>query len=229
MYFLLSIEFLDDMTLPQISLVSGAPNIVCQGQIDPFVSNSFPSSVQKNRGYTLKTSRSRSRSRSRDRSRAYIETDGFNSEDDFDEEKIGELYHFKIKNVPINFQKATSVPFMDDIKRVPYTNNYSIKLDQTMANNIEIPANHQFRFPMKHAPPLPRGPVMIFIQNEKESNFSTQTWIKAENNYFSLDTTSSNEIYACYSVVSGEKTKEKIHHESREAKKQKLDENILYR
>ena len=31
--FVSSIEFLDDVTLPQISLVSGAPNIACQGQI----------------------------------------------------------------------------------------------------------------------------------------------------------------------------------------------------
>ena len=27
--------------------------------------------------------------------------------EDFDEEKIGELYHFKLRNVPINFEKAT--------------------------------------------------------------------------------------------------------------------------
>ena len=77
-------------------------------------------------------------------------------EDEFEEEKVGELYHFKIKNVPINYQKATSVPFMDDITNVPYSESYSIKLDSTMADNEVVPARHHFHFPLKYAPPLPR-------------------------------------------------------------------------
>ena len=78
------------------------------------------------------------------------------SDEDFDEEKVGELYHFKIKNVPVNFGKATSVPFMDDIMNIPYTNKYSITLDNTKADNKEVMAKHHFKFPMKYAPPLPR-------------------------------------------------------------------------
>ena len=34
------IPFLDDVTIPQLSLVSGAPKIACQGQTDPLVSGS---------------------------------------------------------------------------------------------------------------------------------------------------------------------------------------------
>ena len=34
-----SIQFMDDITLPQLSLVSGVPNIACTGEVDPFVSN----------------------------------------------------------------------------------------------------------------------------------------------------------------------------------------------
>ena len=77
-------------------------------------------------------------------------------EEEFDEEKVGELYHFKIKNVPLNFQKATSVPFMDDIMNVPFENKYSITLDDGKADNKEVPAKHHFKFAMKYAPPLPK-------------------------------------------------------------------------
>ena len=87
---------------------------------------------------------------------AYDDASADDSDEDFDEEKVGELYHFKIKNVPINFQKATSVPFMDDIMNVPYTNKYSIILDNQKADNKEVLAKHHFKFLMKHAPPLPR-------------------------------------------------------------------------
>merc|ERR1712012_894099 len=128
-----SIQFMDDITLPQLSLVSGVPNIACAGECDPFVANGIPPNKKQRMGYESRAymssaPRRRERSRSRDRS----EMD--NSDDNFDEEKVGELYHFKIKNVPVNFQKATSVPFMDDINNVPYSESYSIKLDSTMAD-----------------------------------------------------------------------------------------------
>ena len=86
------------------------------------------------------------------------EIDMFSTTEDesFDEEKVGELYHFKIKNVPINFQKATNVPFMDDIVNVPYEDHYLIELDNNLAHNREVPANHRFKFSLRYAPPLPR-------------------------------------------------------------------------
>ena len=156
-----SIQFLDDITLPQISLVSGVPNISCIGESDPLVSNGIQ---QQNRSRApqqpmmMKSSRQNqvglfgSAPQAEADSMEYVE----DSDEDFDEEKVGELYHFKIKNVPVNFGKATSVPFMDDIMNIPYTNKYSITLDNTKADNKEVMANHHFKFPMKYAPPLPR-------------------------------------------------------------------------
>jgi hypothetical protein len=156
-----SIQFLDDITLPQLSLVSGVPNISCIGESDPLVSNGIQ---QQNRSRApqqqmmMKSSRQNqvglfgSAPQAEADSMEYVE----DSDEDFDEEKVGELYHFKIKNVPVNFGKATSVPFMDDIMNIPYTNKYSITLDNTKADNKEVMANHHFKFPMKYAPPLPR-------------------------------------------------------------------------
>ena len=155
-----SIEFMDDITLPQISLVSGVPNIACMGQLDPFVSDGTPPSkrmrgILRDRG----NDRCRSRSRSRDadsRLRRKISDNSEDSDEDFDEEKVGEMYHFKIKNVPINFGKATSVPFMDDIMNIPYASKYCITLDNLKADDNVVPANHHYEFLMKYAPPLPR-------------------------------------------------------------------------
>ena len=149
-----SIQFMDDITLPQLSLVSGVPNIACTGEVDPFVSNG----IQKKRGrsddFDMQAMSSRQMYR-----QAEVSRDGGgmdDSDDDFDEEKVGELYHFKIKNVPINFQKATSVPFMDDIMNIPYNSKYTIKLDNSNADNTVVPAKHHYEFLMKYAPPLPR-------------------------------------------------------------------------
>ena len=41
-----SIQFMDDITLPLLSLVSGVPNITCIGESDPLVSNGIQ---QRNR------------------------------------------------------------------------------------------------------------------------------------------------------------------------------------
>ena len=152
------IQFMDDITLPQLSLVSGAPNIACEGECDPFVTKHIQHSRQVQRQPMQQRQNLYRRGRN---SPAYSITsnDGEDEEleeDDFDEEKVGELYHFKIKNVPLNYQKATSVPFMDDIISVPYSESYSIKLDSTMADNEVVPAKHHFNFPLKYAPPLPR-------------------------------------------------------------------------
>merc|ERR1719400_540239 len=113
-----------------------------------------------------------------------------------------------IKNVPVNFGKATSVPFMDDIMNIPYTNKYSITLDNTKADNKEVMAKHHFKFPMKYAPPLPRGPVMIYLEKENGLTFSSQTQLRTNENMFRLDTTSSNDVNARYTVTTGEKTSE---------------------
>ena len=150
------IQFMDDITLPQLSLVSGMPNIYCRGQRDPFVANDMNRQEPR-----MQQMRMRQQHASFGSTAAHAEANTVVPEldvgqDNFDEEKVGELYHFKMKNVPINYQKATSVPFMDDIVDIPYSETYSIKLDSTMANNEVVPAKHYFNFPLKFAPPLPR-------------------------------------------------------------------------
>ena len=117
-----SIQFMDDITLPQLSLVSGVPNIACTGEVDPFVSNGIQNKHRRSNDFAMQAMSSRQMYRQADISRDGVGMD--DSDDDFDEEKVGELYHFKIKNVPINFQKATSVPFMDDIMNIPYNSKY---------------------------------------------------------------------------------------------------------
>lgn len=198
-----SIQFMDDITLPQLSLVSGVPNIACTGEIDPFVSNGIQNKRRRSNDFAMQAMSSRQVYRQADVSRDGVGMD--DSDDDFDEEKVGELYHFKIKNVPINFQKATSVPFMDDIMDIPYNSKYSIKLDNSKADNTVVPAKHHYEFLMKYAPPLPRGPVMIYLQMENGLIFSNQTQLRPDVNVFGLDTTTSNDVDARYTITSGEK------------------------
>ena len=47
---------------------------------------------------------------------------------------------------------------------------------------------------------------MIYLEKENHLTFSSQTRMKTERNMFSLETTTSNDVDARYSVTSGEKT-----------------------
>lgn len=223
-----SIQFLDDITLPQLSLVSGVPNISCIGESDPLVSNGIEHQRNQRHAPQARMMKSQQNMMFGAAPQAEAAMDSMDdSDEDFDEEKVGELYHFKIKNVPVNFGKATSVPFMDDIMNIPYTNKYSITLDNTKADNKEVMAKHHFKFPMKYAPPLPRGPVMIYLEKENGLTFSSQTHLRTDENMFRLDTTSSNDVNARYTVTTGEKTSEQSVDDS--TKKVKAAENrILY-
>ena len=151
-----SIQFMDDITLPHLSLVSGVPKIACTGEVDPFVSNGIQN--RRSNGCTpiMAHEMKAPMMYAQAQMSRYNDSDTDDFDDDFDEEKVGEVYHFKIKNVPINFQKATSVPFMDDIMNIPYNSKYSIKLDKSNADNTVVPAKHHYEFLMKYAPPLPR-------------------------------------------------------------------------
>ena len=154
------IQFMDDITLPQLSLVSGMPNIACRGQRDPFVANDMNRQEQRMQTYMQRQQPFSFGSAAAPAGADPVVPELDVGQDNFDEEKVGELYHFKMKNVPINYQKATSVPFMDDIVDIPYSETYSIKLDSTMANNEVVPAKHYFKFPLKFAPPLPRQVII---------------------------------------------------------------------
>ena len=52
---------------------------------------------------------------------------------------------------------------MDDIMDIPFENNFTITLDNSKADNTEVPAKHHFKFPMKYTPPLPRYVISISL------------------------------------------------------------------
>ena len=55
-----------------------------------------------------------------------------------------------------------------------------------------------------------RGPVMIYLEKENCLTFSSQTHLRTDENMFRLDTTSSNDVNARYTVTTGEKTSEQL-------------------
>jgi len=79
-----------------------------------------------------------------------------------------------------------------------------------LANNEGVPAKHFFKFPMKYAPPLPRGPIMIYLKKEGQLTFFTQTRLKTDSGMFSLETTNSSDVDAKFNITSGEKITEAI-------------------
>ena len=49
---------------------------------------------------------------------------------------------------------------------------------------------------------------MIYLEKENGLTFSSQTHLRTDENMFRLDTTSSNDVNARYTVTTGEKTSE---------------------
>ena len=215
-----SIPSLDEVTLPQLSIVSGSPDIACEGEIDPLFSNTMNRSIKAaKRSKSMKNSRSRSRSGSP----AYSVTSGEDNEyeKELREEKVAELHHFIMKNVPINFNKVTKISFMDEILSIAYQDIYSIQLNNDLADNKEVPAKHQIQFPLKGIPPLPKGPVMVYLRNEQQHSltFLTQTWLESTSEKFILGTSSSIDVGAKFNITTCD-TKE-VQHDEPDPKRRK--------
>ena len=51
---------------------------------------------------------------------------------------------------------------------------------------------------------------MIYLEKENGLTFSSQTHLRTDENMFRLDTTSSNDVNARYTVTTGEKTSEQL-------------------
>jgi len=143
-----SLPFLDDVTVPDLTLVSGSPTIVCQGQVDSLVKGE-----EIRRGRAMKrgspaysaTSPDRSRSRSRERPLGKLE-----------EHRLAEFYHFVIKDVPFHHQRPTSVAFMEELTSVCYnefTRSSSIAPPQTRGWLL---LSTSCNFPPHVLPPFPR-------------------------------------------------------------------------
>ena len=95
-----SIQFLDDITLPQLSLVSGVPNISCIGESDPLVSNGIEH--QRNQHYAPQARMMKSQQQNMVFGAAQgppqAEMDSMDdSDEDFDEENNGDMF-LQIKN-----------------------------------------------------------------------------------------------------------------------------------
>ena len=103
-----SFPFLDEVTVPVLTLVSGSPTIVCQGHVDSLVKGE-----EVRRGRVMRTSspaytamgpeRIRSRGRSRSKERPLGKLEGH---------RLAEFYHFVIKDVPFSNQRPTSAVWL---------------------------------------------------------------------------------------------------------------------
>lgn len=145
-----SLPFLDDVTVPVLTLVSGSPTIVCQGQVDSLVKGE-----EVRRGRVMRRGspaysatspdRSRSRSRSRERPLGKLE-----------EHRLAEFYHFVIKNVPFHHQRPTSVAFMEELTSICYNEVYKILLNRPSSDQRVVAVEHILQLPTSCAPPLPK-------------------------------------------------------------------------
>ena len=212
-----SLPFLDDVTVPALTLVSGSPTIVCQGQVDSLVKRE-----EVKRGRVMRrgspaysaTSPDRSRSRSRSRERPLGKLEGH---------RLAEFYHFVIKDVPFHHQRPTSVAFMEELTSVSYNEVYKIFLNRPTSDQRVVAAEHILQLPTSCAPPLPKGPVMVLAEKEgRGRQLLAQTWLESTPEFFSLQVTQrAREVRATCSLVTRRQEEEKS---SQEGKRKRLDQ-----
>jgi hypothetical protein len=202
-----NLPFLDDCSVPSLSLVSGNPSIVCKGKLDSLVSGGgHPEramQIRENVPPPPPPPPPRLRSRSRALQRCNRDdNDGESSlEDDcsapdLSGHSVASFYHYNIKNVPFNHQLPTSMAFMEDVTNVSFMEIYKIDLEAWRADNNNVPTNHYLEFPTSCSPPLPRGPVMVLVRREQEhqEDLLAQVWLQSQPDTFSLYITESREV-----------------------------------
>ena len=70
---------------------------------------------------------------------------------------------------------------------------------------------------------------MIYLEKENGLTFSSQTHLRTDENMFRLDTTSSNDVSARYTVTTGDKTSENsVDDSTKQAQYLYLDNKLSY-
>ena len=205
-----SIPFLDDVTVPALTLVSGSPTIVCQGQVDSLVNGEEARRGRRRRrsspAYSA-TSPDRSRSRSRSRSK-----EAGKMESNLQGHRLAEFYHFVIKDVPFHHQRPTSVPFMEEVTCISYNEVFKILVDRSFSDQRLVAAEHLLQLPTSCLPPIPKGPVMVLAEQEgRGRQLLAQTFLQSSPEFFSLQLTKqSSEVGASCSLVTRREEERKV-------------------
>ena len=205
-----SIPFLDDVTVPALTLVSGSPTIVCQGQVDSLVNGEEARRGRRRRrsspAYSA-TSPDRSRSRSRSRSK-----EAGKMESNLQGHRLAEFYHFVIKDVPFHHQRPTSVPFMEEVTSISYNEVFKIILGRSSSDQRLVAAEHLLLLPTSCLPPIPKGPVMVLAEQEgRGRQLLAQTFLQSSPEFFSLQLTKqSSEVGAICSLVTMREEEKKV-------------------
>jgi hypothetical protein len=198
-----NLPFLDDCSVPSLSLVSGDPSIVCKGKVDSLVTGGRGGVGGGHPPKMHMEKKQMACDRGRIRKYEYSEIRE-SEEGDLSGHSVASFFHYNIKNVPFNHQLPTSMAFMEDVTDVSFKNIYKIKLEASKAEGSNVPTKHYLEFPTSCSSPLPRGPVMVLVSREDEDqeDLLAQAWLQSEPDAFSLYITDSREVLVKFAISS---------------------------
>ena len=100
-------------------------------------------------------------------------------------ENMDNLYFYKLKNVPLHYNRPINLPFIEKSQPKPYEDVYFFDLDSDKQKHEKddtiLEATHAITFRNTYGQPLTNGPVSILLPGEGEGDMSAQNGQKRVN------------------------------------------------
>jgi hypothetical protein len=101
-------------------------------------------------------------------------------------ESMDDLYFYRLKNVPLHYNRPMSLPFIEECASEPYQDVYFFDLNNKRSGNDDsmIEATHAITFKNTSGQPFTTGPVSVLMAEDSEgSNKDDKSKNNNENNF----------------------------------------------
>jgi len=200
---LCDLPFFKGKSIESVSLVAGHPKMECQNISDPLASGvtaaDFIHELQGDSfgGSHLKSQRAQPRMMSQMRAAAapmfganYMSQQAMPECADAEGVSAGEsmddLYFYRLKNVPLHYNRPMSLPFIEECNSEPYQDVYFFDLNNKGLGNDDtmVEATHAITFKNTSGQPFTTGPVSVLMAEEnKIAESDNKTRNGNENNF----------------------------------------------
>jgi hypothetical protein len=178
---LCDLPFFKGNSIDSVALVAGQPKMECRNISDPLASGAtaaqFMSMLERNGNAQTGESRYHKLAK---RSHMQMYSEGINCmasrsyDDDFESaegvaagEKMDDLYFYKLRNVPLHYNRPMSLPFIEECSPVPYQDVYFFDLNTKGGaggkDDTAVEATHAITFKNTSAQPFTTGPVSVLM------------------------------------------------------------------
>ena len=235
---LCDLPFFKGKSIQSVSLVAGQPKMECQNISDPLASGVTAADFIRQLdgdsfgGHRLK---GRPQPRMMAQSRMAAAPMAFGASNSFDAvaecasaegisagESMDDLYFYRLKNVPLHYNRPMSLPFIEECASEQYQDVYFFDLNNKGVGNDEtmVEATHAITFKNTSGQPFTTGPVSVLMaeegkdkdekpSNSNENNFLVQGLMKftGPNKIATVETTKAFDVEGKFVIETSKERK----------------------